>query len=74
MKTCDECDSDKPIAVDVIFDGSWMTRGHASHIIAANTRVVFDFEVLRSYSANFTKKNDKVSTVEFEAWYADYES
>lgn len=42
------------IDLDVGYDGTWMTRGHKSHIsigfvIEADTRVVVDFEVLCNY-------------------------
>lgn len=50
--------------VDVSFDGSWMTRGHKSHIgigfaVEVNTGFVLDFDVLSNYCAVCSSKPNK---------------
>lgn len=52
---------DGVVDVDVTFDGTWMTRGHRSHIgiafvLEADTRQVLDFEVLCNHCIPCSKE------------------
>ena len=70
---------DGPIDVHVSYDGTWMTRGHKSHvgvgfIIDCNTGFILDFEVLSNDCALCTKKSNILSEEEFETWKATHDN
>ena len=72
-KTYDNVDDGRPLDIHVSFDGTWMKRGHQSHIgvgfvIECNTGFVVDFEVLSNYCEMCTKKSNSLSEVDFAAW------
>ncbi|KAA0187431.1 hypothetical protein HAZT_HAZT009259 [Hyalella azteca] len=59
--------------LDVSFDGTWMTRGHKSHIgigcvIEWNTGFVVDFEVLSNFCQSCFTKQRTLSPEEFAHW------
>lgn len=70
-----EKDSDGVLNIDVSFDGTWLTRGHKSHIgatfvIDIPSGLALDFEVLSNFCRPCSinkKKKDKKS---FEEWHA----
>ena len=70
-------EADGLLDIDVSYDGTWMTRGHRSHIevsfvIECNTGFIVDFEVISNYCEVCTKKKNSVSSAEFELWYATH--
>ena len=61
------------IDISVSYDGTWMTRGHRSHIgvgfvIECDTGFVIDFEVLSNFCLACKLKEKSVSEPEFLAW------
>lgn len=71
-------DSDAGILdIDVSYDGSWMTRGHSSHIgvgfvIECHTGFVIDMEVLSNDCVKCTQKKNNLTSAEFDAWKAGH--
>ena len=67
MKKKELEDTGRILIIDVSFDGTWLTRGHKSHIGAAfiieiPSGLALDFEVLSNYSRLCSinkKKKDK---------------
>jgi hypothetical protein len=56
-----DSDPAQPLSIDVSFDGTWMTRGHRSHVGAAfvidcDTGFVVDYEVLCNCCEIYYKK------------------
>ena len=78
METCLENSggtrsADGLLEVVVSFDGSWMTRGHRSHIgvgfvIDIHNGFILDLEVLCNFCQLCSKKEKKVSAEEFALW------
>ncbi|KAA0203452.1 hypothetical protein HAZT_HAZT002469 [Hyalella azteca] len=63
-------EGDEFLDLDVSFDGTWMTRGHKSHIgigcvIELETGFVLDFEVLSNFCQECFKKEKALSPEEF---------
>lgn len=64
--------TDGLLDIDITFDGTWMTRGHGSHIgiglvLEVDIRLVVDFEVLCNNCIP-CKARKKVSPATFSAW------
>lgn len=67
-------DSDGILNVDVSFDGTWLTRGHKSHIGASfvmdiSTGLVIDSEVLSNFCRLCVVTKKKKSNEDFENWH-----
>ena len=67
----EEEDDNGNVAVAVTFDGTWMTRGHKSHIgccfvLDAHTRTVIDMEVLCNYCIICKEQKDHVCHMNFD--------
>jgi hypothetical protein len=65
--------ADSCLQIDVSYDGTWMTRGHRSHVgvafvIEAELGCVVDFEVLSNFCQECFKKEKQVSPEAFAAW------
>lgn len=59
--------------VDVTYDGTWMTRGHRSHIgvgfvMDSETGAVLDFEVMSNFCQKYFVKEKTLTPEEFAAW------
>lgn len=71
-----ELNVDHPGNIAVSYDGSWMTRGHSSHIgvgavIELFTGLVLDYVVLSNYCAG-CESGPKESDPSYEAWKASH--
>ncbi|XP_050709396.1 uncharacterized protein LOC126994185 [Eriocheir sinensis] len=69
---------DGVVDVDVTFDGTWMTRGHRSHIgiafvLEADTRQVLDFEVLCNHCIPCSKERTSHRDT-FQEWFQTHKS
>lgn len=65
--------TDRKIDVGVGYDGTWMTRGHKSHIqagfvIEMATGFVLDFDIISNYCKSCSVNKKKKSKENFEAW------
>jgi hypothetical protein len=68
-----DSDPADPLSIDVSYDGTWMTRGHRSHVGAAfvidcETGFVIDYEVISNFCEVCFKKEKSVSPPDFAAW------
>lgn len=59
--------------IDVSYDGTWMTRGHKSHIgvgfvVECNTGFVLELEVLSNYCIVCSKKKLSFTDAGFAIW------
>ncbi|KAH9372589.1 hypothetical protein HPB48_019108 [Haemaphysalis longicornis] len=71
-KLYDDLQLDNPGNICVTYDGSWMTRGHSSHIgvgvvIELFTGLVLDFVVLSNFCAG-CERGPKVGDPAYQAW------
>lgn len=60
---------DKPVRIGVGYDGTWLTRGHKSHIgtgfvIDMETGFVLDYEVLSNFCKACSTMKNKIKTKE----------
>ena len=67
-------DTDGILNIDVSFDGTWLTRGHKSHIGAAfvidiPSGLAVDFEVLSNFCRLCKINKEKRDKKSFEEWY-----
>ena len=67
------------LEVDVTYDGTWMTRGHKSHIgvsfvMDSETGAVLDFEVLSNFCQMCHVKQKALSSEEFADWKKEHTS
>lgn len=65
--------SGEKIDVGVGYDGTWMTRGHKSHIqagfvIDVTTGFVLDFDIISNYCKSCSTNKKKKTKESFEAW------
>lgn len=65
--------ADGCLEVAVSYDGTWMTRGHRSHVAAAfvmdvERGYVLDFEVLSNFCQECHKKEKTLSPADFARW------
>lgn len=68
-----DCDPNVPLSIGVSFGGTWMTRGHRSHVSAAfvmdsDTGFVIDCEVLSNFCEVCVKKDKSLSPADFHVW------
>ncbi|KAA0196218.1 hypothetical protein HAZT_HAZT005313 [Hyalella azteca] len=66
-------DDDGLLDIEVSFDGTWMTRGHKSHlgiglIVECNTGLAIDFEVISNYCQRCNAYEKRLSADEFAEW------
>lgn len=69
-----ERDNDGKLNSDVSFDGTWMTRGHKSHVGAAfvmdlYSGMVLDFEVLSNFCKSCVQYLKKKGQAMYDEWY-----
>jgi hypothetical protein len=67
----------EPLNVDVSYDGTWMTRGHRSHIgagfvIDCVTGFTLDFEIISNFCELCFKKEKSLSPADFTTWKATH--
>lgn len=72
-----EKDVDGVLNIEVGFDGTWMTRGHKSHIGAAfivdiPTGLAVDFEVMNNYCRLRLVNKKKKDKKSFEEWHKSH--
>ena len=70
--------ADGILEIDISYDGTWMTRGHRSHVcvgFAMNVThgFVLDFEVISNFCQECVKKKSRSTPEEFTAWKATHQ-